>query len=93
MLHTRITVAVALAVAAVTLAITAVAFLVLRADLQDQVKQELLARSVTVHQLAHRYDGHIPPGWIPPQSDRFGVASPYTQLVTAQGGVLSLIHI
>jgi two-component system, OmpR family, sensor histidine kinase MprB len=87
MLHTRITVAVALAVAAVTLAITAVAFLVLRADLQNQVKQELLARSVTVHQLAHRYDGHIPPGWIPPQSDRFGAASPYTQLVTAGGDV------
>ncbi len=87
MLRTRFTIAVALAVAAVTLAITAVAFLVLRADLQNQVKQELLARSGTVHHLAHLYDGHIPPGWIPPQSDRFGVASPYTQLVTAQGDV------
>ncbi len=87
MLRTRFTIAVALAVAAVTLAITAVAFLVLRADLQNQVKQELLARSATVHHLAHLYDGHIPPGWIPPQSDRFGVASPYTQLVTARGDV------
>jgi two-component system, OmpR family, sensor histidine kinase MprB len=87
MLRTRFTVAVALAVAAVTLAITTVAFLVLRADLQNQVKQELLARGATVRHLAQRYDGHIPTGWIPPQSDRFGVASPYTQLVTAQGGV------
>ena len=87
MLHTRFTVAVALAVAAVTLAITAVAFFVLRSDLQDQVKQELLERGVTVQHEAQRYDGHIPSGWIPPQSDRFGVASPYTQLVTAQGEV------
>ena len=87
MLHTRFTVAVALAVAAVTLAITAVAFFVLRADLQNQVKQELLERSATVHRLAYRYDGHIPSGWVPPQSDRFGVASPYTQLVTAGGDV------
>jgi two-component system, OmpR family, sensor histidine kinase MprB len=87
MLHTRFAVAAALAVAAVTLAITAVAFLVLRSDLQDQVKQELLARGVTVQREAHRYGGHLPPGWIPPQSDRFGAASPYTQLVTAGGGV------
>jgi len=87
MLRTRFTVAVALAVAAVTLAITAVAFFVLRSDLQDQVKQELLSRSGTVEHLADRYDGHIPSGWIPPQSNRFGVASPYTQLVTAQGSV------
>ncbi|HTX25381.1 MAG TPA: HAMP domain-containing sensor histidine kinase [Streptosporangiaceae bacterium] len=87
MLRTRFAIAVALAVAAVTLAITAVAFLVLRADLQNQVKQELLARSATVHHLARRYDGDIPTGWIPPQSDRFGAASPYTQLVTAGGDV------
>jgi two-component system, OmpR family, sensor histidine kinase MprB len=87
MLHTRFAVAVALAVAAVTLAITAVAFFVLRADLQNQVKQELLERSATVHRLAYRYDGHIPSGWVPPQSDRFGVASPYTQLVTAGGEI------
>ncbi|MGH3188725.1 MAG: HAMP domain-containing sensor histidine kinase [Streptosporangiaceae bacterium] len=87
MLHTRFTVAVALAVAAVTLAITAVAFFVLRSDLQDQVKQELLERGVTVQHEAQRYDGHLPSGWIPPQSDRFGVASPYTQLVTARGEV------
>ena len=62
MLHTRFTVAVAVAVAAVTLAITAVAFFVLRSDLQDQVKQELLERGVTVQHEAQRYDGHIPSG-------------------------------
>jgi two-component system, OmpR family, sensor histidine kinase MprB len=87
MLHTRFTVVVALAVAVVTLAITAVAFFVVRSDLQSQVKQELLERSVTVHHLASRYHGHIPSRWVPPQSDRFGVASPYTQLVTAGGDV------
>jgi two-component system, OmpR family, sensor histidine kinase MprB len=87
MLHTRFAVAVALAVAAVTLAITAVAFLVLRSDLQGQVKQELLERGITVQHLARRYQGHIPSGWIPPQSDRFGAASPYTQLVTARGEI------
>jgi two-component system sensor histidine kinase MprB len=87
MLHTRVTVVVALAVAVVTLAITAVAYFVLRSDLQNRVKQELLQRSVTVDRLAGRYHGHIPSRWVPPQSDRFGVASPYTQLVTAGGGV------
>jgi two-component system sensor histidine kinase MprB len=87
MLQTRFTVAVALAVAAVTLAITAVAFFVLRSDLQNRVKQELAERSATVHHLAGRYHGHIPSRWVPPQSDRFGVASPYTQLVTAGGDV------
>jgi two-component system, OmpR family, sensor histidine kinase MprB len=87
MLHTRFTVVVALAVAAVTLGIAAVAFFVLRSDLQNQVKQELLERSVTVHRLAGHYHGHIPSRWVPPQSDRFGAASPYTQLVTARGDV------
>jgi two-component system sensor histidine kinase MprB len=87
MLQTRFTVAVALAVAAVTLAITAVAFFVLRSDLQNRVKQELLERSATVHHLADRYHGRIPSRWVPPQSDRFGVASPFTQLVTAGGEV------
>jgi hypothetical protein len=44
MLRTRFTFAVAGAVAAVTLAITAVAFLVVRTDLQNQVREELAAR-------------------------------------------------
>ena len=72
MLRTRFTFAVACAVAAVTLVITAVAFLVVRSDLQNQVSQELRDQSAAVHRLARRYDGHIPAGWVPPHSDRFG---------------------
>jgi two-component system sensor histidine kinase MprB len=87
MLRTRFTFAVAGAVAAVTLAITAVAFIVVRADLQNQLRQELANQAATVHREARRYDGNIPAGWIPPHSDRFGSSSPYTQVVTAQGAV------
>jgi two-component system, OmpR family, sensor histidine kinase MprB len=87
MLQTRFTLAVAGAVAAATLAVAAVAFMVVRADLQNQVKQELLARVATVEKLARHYHGDIPYGWVPPDSDRFGVSSPYTQVVTAQGAV------
>ncbi len=87
MLRTRFAVTVALVVAVVTLAITAVAFLIVRADLQNQVKQELRARVGSVQHLARRYDGHIPAHWVPPQSGRFGSASPYTQLVTSSGAV------
>jgi two-component system, OmpR family, sensor histidine kinase MprB len=87
MLRTRFTFAVAAAVAAVTLVITAVAFLVVRSDLQNQVSQELRDQSVAVHRLARHYDGHIPAGWVPPHSDRFGASSPYEQLVTATGAV------
>jgi two-component system sensor histidine kinase MprB len=85
MLRTRFTFAVAGAVAAVTLVITAVAFIVVRADLQNQVRQELRQQAVAVHRLAHHYHGHIPAGWVPPHSDRFGASSPYTQVVTAHG--------
>jgi two-component system, OmpR family, sensor histidine kinase MprB len=85
MLRSRFTLAVAGAVAAVTLAITAVAFLVVRSDLKDQVRQELLAREAAVHRQARRYHGHIPAGWVPSHSDRFGTSSPYTQVVTASG--------
>jgi len=87
MLRTRFTFAVAVAVAAVTLAITAVAFMVVRADLQNQLRQELTNQAATVHREARRYDGHIPAGWVPPHSDQFGSSSPYTQVVTAQGAV------
>jgi two-component system, OmpR family, sensor histidine kinase MprB len=85
LLRTRFTFAVAGAVAAVTLAITAVAFLVVRADLQNQVRQELAQQVAVVHREVRHFDGHIPAGWVPPHSDRFGAASPYAQLVTAQG--------
>ena len=87
MLRTRFTFAVAGAVAAVTLAITAVAFMVVRADLQNQLRQELTNQAATVHREARHYDGNIPSGWVPPHSDRFGSSSPYTQVVTAQGAV------
>jgi two-component system, OmpR family, sensor histidine kinase MprB len=87
MLRTRFTFAVAFAVAAVTLVITAVAFLVVRSDLQNQVSQGLRAQSVAVHRQAQRYHGHIPAGWVAPHSDRFGASSPYDQVVTAGGAV------
>ena len=85
MLRTRFTLAAAGAVAAVTLAVTAVAFLVLRSDLQDQVQQQLRQQSEVVYRVAGHYHGHIPAGWVPPHSDRFGVSSPYAQVVTARG--------
>ncbi len=87
MLRTRFTLAAAGAVAAVALVITAVAFLVLRSDLQDQVKQELSEQAASVLHLTRHLDGHIPAGWVPPHSDRFGVSTPYMQVVTARGVV------
>ena len=87
MLRTRFTLAAAGAVAAVTLAVTAVAFLVLRSDLQDQVQQQLRQQSEVVFRVAGHYHGHIPAGWVPPHSDRFGVSSPYGQVVTSSGAV------
>ena len=87
MLRTRFTVAVAAAVALVTLAITAVAFVVVRADLQDEVHHELQQQAAVVFRVAHRFHGHIPARWVPPHSDRFGVTSPYTQVVTDKGAV------
>jgi two-component system, OmpR family, sensor histidine kinase MprB len=87
MLRTRFTVAVAVAVAAVTLVITAVAFLVVRSDLQNQCREVLVEQSAAVQRLARHYHGEIPAGWLPPHSDRFGSSTPYTQVVTAQGAV------
>jgi len=87
MLRTRFTLAAAGAVAAVTLAVTAVAFLVLRSDLQDQVQQQLRQQSDVVFRVAGHYHGHIPAGWVPPHSDRFGASSPYAQVVTSRGAV------
>ena len=87
MLRTRFTLAAAGAVAAVTLAVTAVAFLVLRSDLQDQVQQQLRQQSDVVFRVARHYHGHLPAGWVPPHSDRFGVSSPYAQVVTSSGAV------
>ncbi len=86
-LRTRFTVAVALAVAAVALAITAVAFIVIRADLHGQVQQQLGQQAVVAERLARHYHGHIPVGWVPQDSDRFGATSAYAQVVTGQGAV------
>src|ERR1035441_8025693 len=87
MLRTRFTFAVAAAVATVTLAVAAVAFLVVRADLQNQLKQQLRQQASGVHREARHSRGHLPTGWVPPHSDRFGSDSPYTQVVTASGTV------
>ena len=62
MLRTRFTVAVAAAVALVTLAITAVAFVVVRADLQDEVRHELRQQVAVVYRVAGHFHGHIPVG-------------------------------
>jgi two-component system, OmpR family, sensor histidine kinase MprB len=74
------------AVAAVALAITAVAFLAIRTDLENQVRAEVAARSDSVRHLAAQYHGHIPNGWVPAHSAGFGVLT-YTQVVTESGAV------
>jgi two-component system, OmpR family, sensor histidine kinase MprB len=86
-LRRRFTIAVAAAVAAVTLAIVAVAFIVIRTDLENQLRQELQEQAASVVRIASHYEGHIPQGWVPPHSERFGAATPYTQVVTADGAV------
>ena len=86
-LRSRFTLAVAGAVAAVALAITAVAFLVVRADLTGQVKHELRQQAAAVEQLARHYHGHLPAGWVPQDSGRFGASAAYAQVVTAAGTV------
>jgi len=86
-LRTRFTIAVAAAVAVATMAVAAVAFLVVRTDLRNQVQQQLASRAGgVVHDAARMRDG-IPVRWVPPHSDRFGDSSPYTQIVTANGQV------
>ena len=86
-LRTRFTLAVAAAVAAVALAIAAVAFLVVRADLTNQLKHELRQEVVVVERLARHYHGNLPAGWVPQDSGRFGAPDVYAQVVTAQGAV------
>jgi two-component system, OmpR family, sensor histidine kinase MprB len=84
-LKTRFTLVAAGAVAATALAITAVAFFAIRGDLQEQLRQTLADRATSVQHEARQYDGHLPRGWVPPHSDRFGVSTPYTQVITAAG--------
>ena len=83
-LRRRFTLAVAAAVAAVALAITAVAFLVVRADLMSQVQGELRQQAAVVEHAARHYHGQIPTGWVPHDSGEFGT---YAQVVTAGGAV------
>ena len=75
------------AVAAVALAITAVAFLAIRTDLQNQVRQEVAARADSVVHQARQYHGHIPNGWVPPHSSGGFANLTYTQVVTSAGKV------
>jgi two-component system, OmpR family, sensor histidine kinase MprB len=75
------------AVAAVALAITAVAFLAIRTDLQNQVRQEVAARADSVLHEALQYHGHIPDGWVPPHSTGGFANLTYTQVVTSAGEV------
>jgi len=83
-LTARFTLVAAGAVAAVALAITAVAFVAIRTDLMNQVRQEIAARADNVVHDAHQYHGHIPSRWVPPHSSEFGVL---TQVVTSAGVV------
>ena len=85
-LKTRFTLVAAGAVAAVALAITAVAFIAIRTDLQNQVRQEIIARADSVEHDAHQYHGHIPHRWVPPHSSGFNVLT-YTQVITSAGVV------
>jgi two-component system sensor histidine kinase MprB len=84
-LQTRFTLVAAGAVAAVALAITAVAFFAIRADLQQQLQQQLAKRANTVEYFARPFHGHLPKGWVPPHSTSFGANSSYTQVITSTG--------
>ncbi|HEY0937952.1 MAG TPA: HAMP domain-containing sensor histidine kinase [Trebonia sp.] len=87
-LQRRFTLVAAGAVAAVALAITAVAFLAIRTDLQNQVRAAAAARADSVQHLARQYHGRLPDDWVPPHSSGFGVLA-YTQLITSAGVVWS----
>jgi two-component system, OmpR family, sensor histidine kinase MprB len=84
-LQTRFTLVAAGAVAATALAITAVAFFAIRADLEQQLHQQLAGRATYVQHIAAAYHGHLPHGWVPPHSNRFGASTVYTQVITANG--------
>ena len=86
-LQTRFTLVAAGAVAATALAITAVAFLAIRTDLENQMRRQLTDRAASVRHAAGEFHGHIPDGWVPPHSNRFGADTPYTQVITATGAV------
>ena len=85
-LKSRFTLVAAGAVAAVALAITAVAFLAIRTDLQNQVQQQVASRAESVKHVAKQFHGgRIPNDWVPTHSSGFGVT--YTQVITSAGAV------
>jgi two-component system sensor histidine kinase MprB len=84
-LQTRFTLVAAGAVAATALAITAVAFFAIRADLEQQLQQQLAKRANTVKYFARPYHGHLPDNWVPPHSTSFGSNASYTQVITSTG--------
>ncbi|HWG00439.1 MAG TPA: HAMP domain-containing sensor histidine kinase [Trebonia sp.] len=86
-LLTRFTLVAVGAVAATALAITVVAFLAIRSDLESQVHQQLAQRAERVMQAATRFHGHVPADWVPGHSTQFGANIPYTQVITASGQV------
>jgi two-component system sensor histidine kinase MprB len=86
-LKTRFTLVAAGAVAAVALAITAVAFLAIRTDLQNEFRQEVAARAEADVHAASRFHGHIPNGWYPQHTNDFGII---TQVITSAGAVWGL---
>lgn len=85
-LKSRFALAAAGAVAAVALAITAVAFLAIRTDLQNQVRAQITARAITVEHLAGKLHGRIPNNWAPLRPDGFGTDT-YGQVITSAGTV------
>ena len=85
-LKTRFTLVAAGAAAVVALAITAVAFLAIRTDLQNQVREEVATRADSVAHMAAQYRGHLPHDWVPAHSSGFGIAT-YTQVITSTGQV------
>jgi two-component system sensor histidine kinase MprB len=72
-------------VAVAALAITAVAYLTIRGDLQNQVRADLASRAATAEHKAARFGGRIPKDWVPELSDQFGDAGSYAQVITASG--------
>jgi two-component system sensor histidine kinase MprB len=76
-------------VAAVALAITAVAFLAIRTDLQDRVRQDVAGRAAsTVHEADQHFPGGaVHAGWLPAHSNGFGPM--YTQVITSAGALWS----
>ncbi|MBO0801930.1 MAG: HAMP domain-containing histidine kinase [Nocardiopsaceae bacterium] len=86
-LLSRFTLVAAGAVAVTALAITTVAYLTLRNDLENQLHADLVNRAAAVKHQARQFHGHVPYGWVPERDTRFGNSTPYTQVITSVGTV------